>query len=102
MQPSSATRSYASITAKATVPLSSNLVIGGELRATPKLNPMVIFYPEAPEGKTSEETHKILHKVLNPKDDRFKVVRSRRVRGAGVLIQTESKSGLENIKKATE
>lgn len=76
-------KSYASIAASASGPPSKNLIISGKLRETPKLNPMVIFYPNAPEGKTSDETQKLLHSVLNPKDDGFKVVRSSRVKGAG-------------------
>lgn len=65
--------------------LSFILTVEGEPRELPPLRPTVLFYPTIPEGLTSEETQKVVVLVLNPKTDGFKVVRTRKIKGAGVI-----------------
>lgn len=90
--------SYASVTARSK-PDSSKICIQGIQRELPPLQPTVLFYPTAPEGKTSEDTRQTLEKVLDPKKDGFQPVRTRKIKGAGVLVQTSSVGGLDNLKK---
>lgn len=95
---SSARRTFASIAA--TGPSSKSLIVNGEQRQVPPRPQTVLFYPVAPEGKTSEELEKSLQKVLNLRTDGFQVVRTRKINVAGLALQTTSTQGLENMKKA--
>lgn len=92
-------RSYAS--AASGPPPSGILVMDGLERALPPLQPTVLFYPTVPEGKTSDETQKELMKVLDPSKDGFQAVRTRKLKGGGLMVQTSNTAGLDNIKKAS-
>lgn len=96
-----ARKSYAGITAGGK-PDSSKIVVQGVQRELPPLQPTVLFYPSAPEGKSSEDTRKALQKVLDPKKDGFQPVRTRKIKGAGVLLQTSCAGGLANLQKVAK
>lgn len=81
---------------------SRSITIEGKQREVPVMKPTVIFYPEIPEGKTSEQTKEIISKVLNPKDDGFQPVKTRKIKGGGFLLQTSNCEGINNIKKKIE
>lgn len=91
-------RTFATVTSAG--PPSKTLVVNGEPRQVPPRPQMVLFYPVVPEGKTSEELEKSLQKALNPRTDGFQVVRTRKIRGSGLALQTTSALGIANIKKA--
>jgi hypothetical protein len=74
---------------------------GTERRVEPK-RPTLLIYPANPEGTTSEETKKKIQEVINPRTDGFIPVRVKKVRQAGILIETSNKVGQVSIKKAVD
>lgn len=84
-------RSYVSAAA-----LSKTIILSGLEWPTPRKQPTV---PANPEGKTSEQLQKTLTEILDPKKDGFQVVRTRKIKGSGLALQTTSSGGLDNIKK---
>lgn len=92
-------RSYAGVASSKS---SDTVTVDGISREVGTIQPTIIFYPKIPEGRTSEDTKKLLMSKLSPKTDGFKTVRLKSVKGAGVLVQTSSPTGLANIKKASE
>lgn len=92
-----ARKTYAGATSGAP---SASIFVEGTVRDLPLPQPTVLFYPTIPDGKTSESTQKELMKVLNPTIDGFQAVRTRKIKGAGLLLQTSSTGGLNNIKNA--
>lgn len=93
-------KSYAGAASGA--PPSKTIIMNGLERPTPTLQPTVLFYPIVPEGKTSEDLQKNLTTILNPKKDGFQVVRTRKIKGAGIALQTTTPGGLSNIKKVED
>lgn len=91
-------RSYAGVASSKS---SDTVTVDGISRDVGSIQPTIIFYPKIPEGLTSEDTKKLLMSKLSPKSDGFKTVRLKNVKGAGVLVQTSSPTGLTNIKKAS-
>lgn len=93
-------KSYAGVASGG--PASKTITMNGYERPLPPLQPTLLFYPTEPEGKTSEELQKNLTSILDPKKDGFQVVKTRKIRGAGIALQTTSPNGLSNIKKVAD